>query len=71
MRWTRGVFRVGHDFRFRARRIETALDVFNVTNHGAFYLLDLGANQTFSPRFGQGRQLQTPRAAAVSARFVF
>jgi hypothetical protein len=63
--------RIGRDIRFGARRLETALDIFNVTNHDAFYLLELGANQTFSPLFGQGRQRQTPRAAQISARYVF
>jgi len=45
--------------------------LFNVTNSGAFYLLELGANQTFSPLYGQGRQRQVPRAAQISVRFVF
>jgi hypothetical protein len=63
--------RIGKDIRFGARRLETALDVFNVTNHDAFYLLEVGANQTFSPLFGQGRQRQTPRAAQISARLLF
>jgi len=63
--------RIGRDFRLGARRLETALDVFNVTNNDAFYLLENGANQTFSPLFGQGRQRQTPRAAQISVRFVF
>ena len=63
--------RIGKDIRRGARRVEAAVDIFNVTNHDAFYLLELGANQTFSPLFGQGRQRQTPRAAQISARFVF
>jgi outer membrane receptor for Fe3+-dicitrate len=63
--------RIGRDFRLGARRLETALDVFNVTNNEAFYLLENGAHQTFSPLFGQGRQRQTPRAAQISVRFVF
>jgi hypothetical protein len=63
--------RIGKDIRFGSRRLETALDIFNVTNHDAFYLLEAGANQTFSPLFGQGRQRQVPRAAQISARVVF
>jgi Carboxypeptidase regulatory-like domain/TonB dependent receptor-like, beta-barrel len=63
--------RVGKDVRFGARRLETALDIFNVTNQDGFFLLEFGANQTFSPLFGQGRQRQTPRAAQISLRFVF
>ena len=46
--------RIGKDIRFGARRLEAALDVFNVTNHDAFYLLASGANQTFNPLYGQG-----------------
>ena len=63
--------RIGKDIRFGARRLETALDVFNVTNQDAFYLLESGAHQTFSPLYGQGRQRQTPRSAQISARLVF
>jgi hypothetical protein len=46
-------------------------DVFNVTNHDAFYLFAVGANQTFSPLYGQGQQRQTRRAPQISARFLF
>jgi len=63
--------RVGKTIQFGARRLEAALDVFNLTNHDAFYLIEQGGNQTFSPLFGRGRQRQVPRAAQVSARFVF
>jgi hypothetical protein len=63
--------RIGKDIRLGAHRLEAAVDVFNVTNNDAFYLLENGANQTFSPLFGQGRQRQTPRAAQISARYVF
>ena len=63
--------RMGKDVRFGARRLETALDVFNLTNDNAFTLFEFGAHQTFSPLYGQGRMRQTPRAAQISARFVF
>ena len=63
--------RIGKGLRFGDRRLETALDVFNVTNQDAFHLLELGANQTFSPLYGQGRQRQAPRAAQLSFRFMF
>jgi hypothetical protein len=63
--------RVGRDLRLGRRRLETALDLFNVTNRGAFQLLEIGGNQTFSPTYRQGRQRQTPRAAQVSVRLVF
>jgi hypothetical protein len=63
--------RIGKDIRFGARRLEVALDVFNITNDDAFYLLQQGASQTFSPFFGQGGQRLAPRAAQLSARYVF
>ena len=63
--------RIGKDIRVGARRLEAAVDMFNVTNHDAFYLLASGANQTFNPLYGQGAQRQTPRAAQISARYVF
>jgi hypothetical protein len=63
--------RFGRNFQFGRYRLEPALDIFNVTNHDAFYLIEQGGAQTFSPLFGQGRQRQAPRAAQISARFVF
>jgi hypothetical protein len=63
--------RIGKDIRLGARRVEAAVDIFNLTSHDAFYLLEFGAHQTFSPLYGQGRQRQTPRAAQISARYVF
>jgi hypothetical protein len=63
--------RFARDFRFARYRLEPALDIFNVTNHDAFHLIEQGGTQRFSPLFGQGRQRQAPRAAQISARFVF
>jgi hypothetical protein len=63
--------RFRRDFHFGKYRLEPALEVFNVTNHDAFHLIEQGGGQTFSPLYRQGRQRQPPRAAQVSARFVF
>src|SRR4029453_14920825 len=63
--------RFGRDFHFGKYPLAPSLEIFNVTNHDAFHLIEQGAAQTFSPLFGQGRQRQAPRAAQVSARFVF
>jgi hypothetical protein len=63
--------RVGKNFRFGNYRVEPALEIFNVTNQDAFYLIEQGGTQTFSPLYGQGRSRQTPRAVQVTARFVF
>jgi hypothetical protein len=63
--------RFGRNFQLGRYRLQPALDIYNVTNHDAFYLIEQGGTQTFSPLFGQGRQRQAPRAAQISARFVF
>ena len=63
--------RFRRDFQFGKRRLEPALEILNVTNHDAFHLVEQGGGQTFSPLYGQGRQRQAPRAAQISARFVF
>jgi hypothetical protein len=63
--------RVGKDVRFGDRRLEPGLEIFNVTNGDAFYLIEQGGSQQFSPLFGQGRQRQFPRAAQISVRVVF
>jgi Carboxypeptidase regulatory-like domain/TonB dependent receptor len=63
--------RFRRDFHFGKYRLEPALEIFNVANHDAFYLIEQGGTQTFSPLFGQGRQRQTPRAAQISVRFEF
>src|SRR5262245_53219463 len=63
--------RAGRDFHLGKYRVEPALEIFNVTNHDAFYLIEQGGTQTFSPLYGQGRSRQTPRAVQITARFVF
>ncbi len=59
-------FKLGND-----RRLETALDVFNATNRGAYEQFLGGANQQYSPNFGLGRALQVPRVFQVSMRYSF
>jgi hypothetical protein len=63
--------RFGRDFNLGNYRLEPAVEIFNVTNHDAFYLIEQGGTQMFSPLFGQGRQRQPPRAVQISARVVF
>jgi hypothetical protein len=63
--------RIGRDFRLGERRFQPAIEIFNVTNHDAFHLIEQGGGQLFSPLFGQGRQRQLPRAAQISVRLVF
>ena len=70
--------RVGRDFRFGERRLEAALDVFNITNRGAVQSFLGGGNQTYSPNFARrpdgtyiGSSVQPPRSAQATLRFVF
>jgi hypothetical protein len=63
--------RVGHVFPRRGWRLETAIDVLNLTNHGADQSLEAGGNQLFSPMFGRGWLRQPPRAAQASIRVAF
>ncbi len=64
--------RVGYDMRVRGdSQLQFALDVFNLTNQGAFEQWQSGANQQYSPNYGVGRALQFPRVFQVSARFQF
>jgi hypothetical protein len=70
--------RVGRDFRFGARRLEAAFDVFNITNRGAVQSFLAGGNQTYSPNFARrpdgtfiGSSVQPPRSGQVTVRFVF
>lgn len=70
--------RVGRDFRLGARRLEAALDIFNITNRGAVQSFLGGGNQTYSPNFAQrpdgtfiGSSVQPPRSGQVTLRFVF
>ena len=70
--------RAGRDFRIGRRRLEAALDVFNITNRGAVQSFLGGGNQTYSPNFARradgtfiGSSVQPPRSAQLTVRFVF
>jgi len=63
--------RVGKTFPLGARRLETDVDLLNVTNHAADQALQIGGNQSYNPFFGTGMTRQFPRAVQLSARFVF
>lgn len=70
--------RIGRDVRIGSRRIEAALDVFNITNRGAVQSFLGGGNQTYSPNFARrpdgtyiGSSVQPPRSAQLTLRFVF
>jgi hypothetical protein len=64
--------RVGYDVKLpAARRIQLALDIFNLSNQGAYEQWESGANQQYSPNYGVGRALQFPRVFQISARFGF
>jgi hypothetical protein len=63
--------RVGRTFPIGRWRLETAADVFNVTNHDADQALQIGGNQQYNPFFGTGMTRQFPRALQLSARLLF
>lgn len=64
--------RVGYDLKLgSARNVQLALDIFNLTNQGAYEQWLSGANQQYSPNYGLGRALQFPRVFQLSARFEF
>ena len=70
--------RFGRDFAIGSRRLEAALDVFNITNRGAVQSFLGGGNQTYSPNFAKrpdgtyiGSSVQPPRSGQVTLRFVF
>jgi len=63
--------RIGRTFVIARGRLETAADLFNVTNHDADQSVQNGTNQLYSPFFGIGVTRQFPRALQLSARFVF
>ena len=55
-------FRLGYSLKLLGgRQIQTALDIFNVSNRGAYEQWLDNANQQYSPNYGLGRALQFPR----------
>ena len=63
--------RLGYNLKVRGQKIETALDIFNVTNRGAYEQFLDGANQQYSPNYGLGRARQIPRVFQASFRYAF
>lgn len=64
--------RVGYTIPLPAKRqIQFALDIFNLTNQGAYEQWESGANQLYSPNYGVGRARQFPRVFQASVRFEF
>jgi len=65
-------FRLGYSFNvLGGRQIQTALDIFDVANRGAYEQWLDNANQTYSPNYGLGRALPFPRVFPLSVRFAF
>ena len=63
--------KLGYNLKLGVHKIETALDIYNVTNRGAFEQFLGGANQQYSPNYGLGRALQVPRVFQASIRYAF
>ena len=65
-------FRVGYGFKvFGRHQVQAALDIFNLTNRGAYEQWLDNANQLYSPNYGLGRALQFPRVFQASLRYAF
>ncbi|HWW83241.1 MAG TPA: TonB-dependent receptor [Vicinamibacterales bacterium] len=60
--------RAGRRFSWRKYTFDAAVDVFNLTNNGADYSFQFGANQTFNPSFGTTTYRQLPRSAQLVLR---
>jgi hypothetical protein len=63
--------RVGYDFAIRRVKLNTALDVFNLTNNGSDEAFLSGSNQTYNPLYGSTTYRQLPRSAQVMIRAAF
>jgi hypothetical protein len=63
--------RLGRRFALRGVKLDAALDLFNVTNHGADLSFQSGANQQYNPLFGLTTFRQLPRSAQVYVRAAF
>jgi len=64
--------RVGRDFDLaNERRVQVAVDFFNVGNMGRFQGFLTGANQLFNANYGKGGSVQQPFSAQFSAQFSF
>ena len=64
--------RVGRDFDFaQDRRLQLAVDFFNVGNLGRFQGFLAGANQLFNANYGKGGSVQQPFSSQVSVQFFF
>ena len=63
---------VGRDFDFpQERRLQVAVDFYNVGNLGRFQGFLAGANQLFNTNYGKGGSLQQPFSSQVSVQFFF
>jgi len=63
--------RVGRRFTWRGTRFDTAVDVFNLTNHDADLSFQSGANQTYNSLYGTTTFRQLPRSAQLTLRTSF
>jgi len=64
--------RVGRDFDFpQERRLQIAVDFYNLGNLGRFQGFLGGANQLFNTNYGKGGAVQQPFSSQVSVQFFF
>jgi hypothetical protein len=63
--------RIGRDFVIGRQRLETAIDIFNVTNHDADQQVNFGGNQLQASNYRTFFNRQYARSAQFVVRFVF
>jgi hypothetical protein len=66
-----GSLHVTHTLAIGRCQLASAVDVLNITNHAADQAFQVGAQQDFSPLFGQSMLRQFPRSLLVSTRLTF
>jgi hypothetical protein len=63
--------RVSHEMGIKRGRLQTAIDVLNVTNGATDQVFQPGAQQIAGPFFGQSGLRQFPRSVLFSSRLSF
>jgi hypothetical protein len=63
--------RIGRRFAWRTAKVDTSIDLFNLTNHDADLSFQNGANQTYNSLYGTTTFRQLPRSAQLTLRTTF
>jgi hypothetical protein len=63
--------RLGRSFAGWGRKLDAAIDMFNLTNNGADLSFQSGGNQKYNPNYGKTTFRQLPRSAQLALRVSF